>query len=58
MQDIWKFKDYQYPVYPSEKNLDMIKSIVSASSNENSIILDFFCGYGTTLVAAQDLGRN
>jgi adenine-specific DNA-methyltransferase len=57
MQDIWDFKDYQYPSYPTEKNLDMLKTIVSASSNENSIVLDFFCGSGTTLVASQELGR-
>lgn len=57
MQDIWDFKDYQYPVYPTEKNLDMLKTIISASSDENSIVLDFFCGSGTTLFAAQSLGR-
>jgi adenine-specific DNA-methyltransferase len=35
----------------------MIKSIVSASSNENDLVLDCFCGSGTTLQAAQQLGR-
>jgi adenine-specific DNA-methyltransferase len=58
MQDIWEFKDYQYPVYPTEKNLNLLKTIVSASSNEKSIVLDFFSGSGTTLVAAQNLHRN
>jgi len=58
MQDIWEFKDYQYPVYPTEKNLDLIKTIISASSNEHSVVMDFFCGSGTTLIAAQELGRN
>jgi adenine-specific DNA-methyltransferase len=58
MQDIWEFKDYQYPVYPTEKNLNLIKTIISASSNENSIVLDFFCGSGTTLAASQELNRN
>ena len=57
MQDIWDFKDYQYPVYPTEKNLDLLKHIVKTSSNENSIVMDFFCGSGTTLCAAQELGR-
>lgn len=57
MQDIWDFKDYQYPVYPTEKNLDLLKHIIRTSSNENSIVMDFFCGSGTTLVAAQQLGR-
>ena len=58
MQDIWEFKDYQYPVYPTEKNLDLIKTIILASSNEHSIVMDFFCGSGTTLLAAQELDRN
>ncbi len=57
MQDIWDFKDYQYPVYPTEKNLDLLKHIVQTSSNEGSVVLDFFCGSGTTLCAAQELGR-
>jgi len=57
MQDIWDFKDYQYPLYPTEKNLDLLKLIISASSNPNSIVLDFFCGSGTTLIAAQSLNR-
>lgn len=57
MQDIWDFKDYQYPVYPTQKNLDLLKHIITTSSNESSIVMDFFCGSGTTLVAAQELGR-
>ena len=57
MQDIWEFKDRQYPTYPTEKNFDMLKNIISASSNSDSIVMDFFCGSGTTLVAAQELGR-
>lgn len=57
MQDIWEFKDPQYPNYPTEKNLDLLKNIISASSNKDSIILDFFCGSGTTLLAAQQSGR-
>jgi adenine-specific DNA-methyltransferase len=58
LQDIWEFKDYQYPVYPTEKNIELLKTIINASSNENSLVLDFFCGSGTTLVAAQELNRN
>jgi adenine-specific DNA-methyltransferase len=57
IQDIWEFKDPQYPSYPTEKNLDMLKLIAKASSNPNDIVLDAFCGSGTTLVAAEELGR-
>jgi len=57
-QDIWNYKDLQYPTYPTEKNLDLLKDIVLASSNKDSIVLDCFCGSGTTLQASQELGRN
>lgn len=56
-QDIWDYKDPQYPVYPTEKNIDMLNSIIQTSSNEGSIVLDCFCGSGTTLEAAQLNGR-
>ena len=58
MQDIWEFKDPQYPQYPTEKNLDLLKFIIEASSNEGGLVLDCFAGSGTTLVAAQSLNRN
>jgi adenine-specific DNA-methyltransferase len=57
MQDVWEFKDPQNPSYPTEKNLEMLKMIVKASSNRDDLILDPFCGSGTTLVAAEELGR-
>ena len=58
MQDIWEFKDPQYPKYPTEKNLNLLKFIVEASSNEGDLVLDCFAGSGTTLIAAQSLNRN
>ncbi len=57
VQDIWDFKDPQYPVYPTEKNPDLLDLIIKTSSNENSIVLDCFAGSGTTLKAAQINGR-
>ncbi|MCF7836621.1 site-specific DNA-methyltransferase [Candidatus Gracilibacteria bacterium] len=57
-QDIWEYKDYQYPTYPTEKNIDLLKNIILASSNPDDLVLDCFCGSGTTLQAAQELGRN
>jgi adenine-specific DNA-methyltransferase len=56
-QDIWDYKDAQYPIYPTEKNLDMIRDIILASSNKDSIVMDCFCGSGGTLKVATDLGR-
>lgn len=57
IQDIWTFKDPQYPVYPTEKNLDMLSLIVQQSSSPDSIVLDCFAGSGTSLLAAAMNGR-
>ena len=43
--------------YPTEKNYDMLRMIVSASSNPGGLILDCFAGSGTTLAAAFELAR-
>ena len=53
VQDIWKYKDPQYPTYPTEKNPNLLDLIVLTSSNPKSIVLDCFCGSGTTLKSAQ-----
>jgi len=58
IQDILDFKDPQYPIYPTEKNLELLKLLVNASSDPDSLVMDCFAGSGTTLVAARDLGRN
>ncbi|MGD9978793.1 MAG: site-specific DNA-methyltransferase [Bacteroidales bacterium] len=57
VQDIWEFKDPQYPSYPTEKNPDLLDLIIKTSSNPGSIVLDCFCGSGTTLKSAQINGR-
>ncbi|NMC35083.1 MAG: site-specific DNA-methyltransferase [Veillonellaceae bacterium] len=57
IQDIWNYIDPAYPLYPTEKNLKMLEMIIEQSSNDDSIILDCFAGSGSTLFAAQNLGR-
>lgn len=57
VQDIWEFKDPAYPNYPTEKNQSLLDLIINTSSNENSIVLDCFCGGGTTLKSAQENNR-
>ena len=44
--------------YPTQKPLALLERIIKASSNENDVVADFFCGCATTLSAAQSLGRN
>ncbi|MFL1559458.1 site-specific DNA-methyltransferase [Pseudomonas sp. O11] len=43
--------------YPTEKNYDMLKMIVGASSDPGDLVLDPFNGSGTTMHAACELGR-
>ena len=57
MQDIWEFKDPQDPLYPTQKNLSLLHTIITASSCEDDLVLDCFCGAGTTLVSAENLNR-
>lgn len=43
--------------YPTQKPVSLLERIVGASSNEGDVVLDPFCGCGTTIDAAQRLGR-
>jgi len=43
--------------YPTQKPESLLKRIIEASSDPNDIVADFFCGCGTTLAVAQQLGR-
>ncbi len=43
--------------YPTRKPISLLERILSASSNEGDVVLDPFCGCGTTVHAAQKLGR-
>lgn len=43
--------------YPTQKPLKLLERIVALSSNEGDLVLDPFCGSGTTLVAAHMTGR-
>jgi site-specific DNA-methyltransferase (adenine-specific) len=47
----------EYLGYPTQKPVALLKRIVKASSNPGDIVLDPFCGCGTALAAAQELGR-
>jgi adenine-specific DNA-methyltransferase len=64
VQDIWlDYRDAHNQMvhisgYPTEKNVNLLRRIVEASSNPGDIVLDCFCGSGTALVAADTLGRD
>ncbi|MGO8902747.1 MAG: site-specific DNA-methyltransferase [Isosphaeraceae bacterium] len=63
VQDIWMdFRDahnqnIDVTGYPTEKNIDMLRRIVGASSNPGDLVLDCFMGSGTTLIAAEEMER-
>jgi site-specific DNA-methyltransferase (adenine-specific) len=43
--------------YPTQKPLALLERIIAASTNPGDLVLDPFCGCGTTIDAAEKLGR-
>lgn len=62
-QDMWmQYKDahnqnVRITGYPTEKNFDLVCRLVGATTNPGDLVLDAFCGSGTTLEAAKTLAR-
>jgi DNA modification methylase len=44
--------------YPTQKPVELLERIIFASSNPGDLVLDPFCGCGTSIHAAQKLGRS
>jgi hypothetical protein len=61
LQDFWddiRFERGEIRLgYPTQKPWLLLKRIVDASSSEGDVVLDPFCGCGTTIAAAQALNR-
>jgi site-specific DNA-methyltransferase (adenine-specific) len=63
LQDVWTDIDPINPQaaerlgYPTQKPVALLERIIAASSNPGDVVLDPFCGCGTTIAAAQKLGR-
>lgn len=62
MRDVWDINaigrsSKERTGYPTQKPIDLYSRIVEASSNKGDMVLDPFCGCATTLVAAENLGR-
>jgi DNA modification methylase len=52
--------DWQYSgnrLHPTQKPVQPLKTLIGAFTKPGAVVLDPFCGSGSTLVAAQDLGR-
>lgn len=62
LSDVWEIpylnpKATERTGYPTQKPLQLLERIIQLSSNEGDVILDPFCGSGTTLVAAHLYNR-
>jgi len=64
LQDVWADIEMLRGIHkgerlgwPTQKPLALMERIVAASSNEGHLVLDAFCGCGTTLEAAAKLNR-
>ena len=64
--DVWndiysyqtRTRSKEYLGYPTQKPKEILERVISASSNEGDLVADFFCGTGTTMAVAMELGRN
>jgi adenine-specific DNA-methyltransferase len=63
VQDLWldcrdaHNQNIRVTGYPTEKNSDVLRRIIKASSDPGDLVLDCFAGSGTTLAVAAELGR-
>ena len=62
MSDIWDVsyvhsQSYETLGFPTQKPEKLLERIIKASSNENDLVADFFCGSGTTCTVAEKMGR-
>lgn len=63
LQDIWldlrdaHNQNVKITGYPTEKNPDLLRRIIGASSNPGDLVLDCFVGSGTTLAVADEMQR-
>lgn len=63
LSDVWDIpflnpKANERVGYPTQKPVSLLQQIIKIGSDEGDIVLDPFCGSGTTCVAAKSLNRN
>jgi RimJ/RimL family protein N-acetyltransferase len=52
----WKYSGNR--LHPTQKPVEPMKTLIDAFSRPGDVVLDPFCGSGSTLQAARELGRN
>lgn len=63
LSDVWEIpylnpKAKERCGYPTQKPVKLLQKIIELATDENDIVMDSFCGSGTTCVAAKSLNRN
>jgi len=58
LKDVLRWKYTGNKLHPNEKSVYALRPVVGAFSRPGEIVLDPFCGSGSTLLTARDLGRN
>lgn len=54
---VWRYSTVRNKQHPTPKPLKLIKYLIEVSSNPGDMVLDPFCGSGTTAIACQELNR-
>ena len=62
VDDVWDISavftlGLEHLPFPTQKPEKLLERVIQASSNENDLVADFFCGSGTTGAVAEKLGR-
>ena len=57
LQNVLNFKKTLNNYHPTEKPVDLLKLLILKSSNKDDLILDSFCGSGSTAVACSEVSR-
>ena len=64
IKDMGKSNVFQIPnpagnkFHPNEKPVQLMKEMLEQSTNPNDVVLDMFCGSGSTCIASKELGLN
>jgi len=62
MRDVWEIPALRANMrervpYPRQKPLELARRVIGMATDPGDMVGDFFCGSGTTLVAALEMGR-
>ena len=56
-RDVWEFDRDPPKEHPTQKPVDLIEFAIQKTSNDQDVVLDFFGGSGSTLIACEKTKR-